>query len=170
MTTDALSPQSLGTSAPPIGESSPARSFDKGSRPSVKSLDNPSRCHFHYPNGRRCVLPALPVKSGLCLRHYNRQVAAGLPLTSSPDDSADLSADLLPDLSRLSSVDLRQFLARLLILVTQGRISPRRAAVLSYITNQLLHSTSPAKPNRNASSCKSSLARLAQEVLEGTSP
>src|SRR5258708_37836507 len=64
--------------------------------------------------------------------------------TSSPEscrDSQDLSPDLLPELSQLSrAIDLRQFLVRLLALVTQGRISPRRAAVLSYITNQLLHS------------------------------
>ena len=53
----------------------------------------------------------------------------------------DLSADLLPELSEFSaSTDIRQFLARLLILVTKGRISPRRASVLAYITNQLLHS------------------------------
>jgi hypothetical protein len=53
----------------------------------------------------------------------------------------DLSADLLPELSEFSSgADIRQFLARLLVLVTKGRISPRRASVLAYITNQLLHS------------------------------
>jgi hypothetical protein len=51
------------------------------------------------------------------------------------------NADLLPQLSEISpSIDLRQFLARLLTLVTKGRVSPRRASVLAYITNQLLHS------------------------------
>jgi len=39
-----------------------------------------------------------------------------------------------------AGADIRQFLARLLVLVTKGRISPRRASVLGYITNQLLHS------------------------------
>jgi hypothetical protein len=57
------------------------------------------------------------------------------------NDAEDLSADLLPQLSEFSpSIDLRQFLARLLTLVTKGRVSPRRASVLAYITNQLLHS------------------------------
>jgi hypothetical protein len=57
------------------------------------------------------------------------------------NDAEDLSADLLPELSEFSAgIDIRQFLARLLTLVTQGRISPRRASVLAYITNQLLHS------------------------------
>ena len=100
-----------------------------------------SRCHYRYPNGRRCTLPGLPACSGLCLRHYNRQVAAGLPLVPSPNDFTDLSADLLSGPSEFcSGDDLRQFLARLLVLVTKGGISPRRAAVLAYIANQLLHS------------------------------
>jgi hypothetical protein len=36
--------------------------------------------------------------------------------------------------------DVRKSLARLLALITKGRISTRRAAVLAYDTNQLLHS------------------------------
>jgi hypothetical protein len=57
------------------------------------------------------------------------------------NDAEDLTADLLPQLSELSpAIDLRQFLARLLTLVTKGRVSPRRASVPAYITNQLLHS------------------------------
>ena len=48
---------------------------------------------------------------------------------------------LQSDLSKFSSAeDLREFLTRLLIQATKGRVSPRRAAVLAYITNQLLHS------------------------------
>jgi len=39
-----------------------------------------------------------------------------------------------------SAEQINQFLAKLLILVVQNRISVRRAAVLTYITNQLLHS------------------------------
>src|SRR6266849_2848586 len=41
---------------------------------------------------------------------------------------------------RHSALDINKFLARLVVLVTKGRISPRRASVLAYITNQLLHS------------------------------
>src|SRR5467141_930202 len=51
----------------------------------------------------------------------------------------DLYTELLPQLSEFNSaVDITQFLALLLVLVTKGRISPRRASVLAYITNQLL--------------------------------
>jgi hypothetical protein len=57
------------------------------------------------------------------------------------NDSEDLSAELLPELSQFSSgVDIHKFLARLLILITKGRVSPRRASVMAYVTNQLLHS------------------------------
>ncbi|HKW61207.1 MAG TPA: hypothetical protein VJN89_01565 [Candidatus Acidoferrum sp.] len=100
-----------------------------------------TRCHYRYSNGRRCTLPGLAAKSGFCLRHYNRQVAAGLPLVPVPDDFADLSSDLLGGELKFSSAeDLRESLTRLLILMTQGRVSPRRACGLAYITNQLLHS------------------------------
>jgi len=58
-------------------------------------------------------------------------------------DSEDLSTELLPQLSEFeSAADVKQFLARLLVLVTKGRVTPRRASVLAYITNQLLHSHS----------------------------
>lgn len=108
-----------------------------------------SRCLHRFANGKRCRLLASEAQSGLCAHHFRLGTIAA-PSTS-PRDSADLSADLLPDLSRASSMDLRQFLARLLVLVTQGRISTRRAAVLSYIVNQLLHSTSRVKKNRAVS-------------------
>ena len=57
------------------------------------------------------------------------------------NDSKDHSAELLPELSQFSSgLDIRKFLARLLILITKGRVSPRRASVMAYVTNQPLHS------------------------------
>ena len=99
-----------------------------------------SRCPYLYPNGKRCSLPGLPAHSGFCLRHS--QANAPIALTAHvQNDSEDLSADLLPELSEFdSAIDINKFLARLVVLVTKGRISPRRASVLAYITNQLLHS------------------------------
>ena len=99
---------------------------------------NHSRCRHFTANGARCRLPVLDTTSHLCFRHSSLGAAAS---QLSPNDSEDLSADLLPELSEFSSGDdIRKFLARLLVLVTKGRISPRRASVLGYITNQLLHS------------------------------
>jgi hypothetical protein len=99
-----------------------------------------SRCPYLYSNGKRCSLPGLPAHSGFCLGHSQANAPTAFPVNVQ-NDSEDLSADLLPELSEFNSaVDINQFLARLLVLVTKGRVSPRRASVLGYITNQLLHS------------------------------
>jgi len=121
-----------------------------------------SRCQHRYGNGTQCRLRVSDSPSGLCSRHFRQKITA--VLSSLPNDSADLSSDLLPELSQCSSVvDLRKFLSRLLVLVTQGRVSPRRASVLSYITHQLLHSSVPSKKKPALSSIKSSLLRLARD-------
>ena len=97
------------------------------------------RCQYRYQNATRCRLRAADSESGLCIRHLRQKFAALLP--SFPDDSADLSKDLLRGPLEFSSADdLREYLTRLLILMTKGGVSPRRGAVLAYITNQLLHS------------------------------
>ena len=103
-----------------------------------------SRCTFTFANGKRCRFPAS--HAGFCTRHFR----FGVP--QPPNDATDLSSDLLPgDLSEFSSADeIRQFLGRLVALVTKGRISPRRAAVLAFITNQLLHSHRAIKKESDA--------------------
>ena len=108
--------------------------------PAVASQNEPLRCLHRFANGKRCRQSGLESQSGLCSHHFRlSSVAVAFP--SSPVDSADLSAELLYDLSKFSSAeDLREFLTRLLVQATKGRVSPRRAAVLAYITNQLLHS------------------------------
>jgi hypothetical protein len=96
-----------------------------------------SRCPFRYPNGRRCRLPGSASQSGFCLQHFRLTI----PLPQAPSDFEDLSADLLPQLSEFdAAVSINQFLSRLLVLVTKGRVTPRRATVMAYITNQILHS------------------------------
>lgn len=95
------------------------------------------RCQHRYQNGKRCRLPGSEPQLGLCPSHFRQRLAAGLPAC---DDFADLSKDLLPKGGNFSSAeDLRDYLLRLLILMTEGRISPRRASVLAYVTTQLLH-------------------------------
>lgn len=137
---DTLNPKKLAT---PIAVEvpEPAVASIESPRCSPKFLEDGARCHYRYPNGRRCTLAGLLEKSGFCLRHYNRQVAAGLPLTLSPSDTEDLSAELLPELSEFdTATPINKYLERLLVLATKGRVTPRRAAVLAYLTNQLLHS------------------------------
>jgi hypothetical protein len=101
--------------------------------------NDPSRCPYIYSNGKRCRLPGLRAHHGFCLGHSKHITPVPFP-ANSYDDSEDLSPDLLPQLSEFdSALDVKLFLARLLVLVTKGRVSPRRASVLAYITNQLLH-------------------------------
>ncbi len=105
----------------------------------VVSSNDSNRCQYRYSNGKRCRLSGSKPHFGLCSHHFSLSNPGASPQSFS--DSEDLSADLLPELSEFeSAVDINQFLARLLVLVTKGRISPRRASVLAYITNQLLHS------------------------------
>jgi hypothetical protein len=101
-------------------------------------INDSTRCLYRYANGKRCRLTGSQPHCGLCPHHFAlAKPTASLELYN---DAEDLSADLLPQLSELSpSIDLRQFLARLLTLVARGRVSPRRASVLAYITTQLLH-------------------------------
>ncbi len=121
-------------------------------RPTLTAKGDSSRCQHRYSNGKRCRLSGSESQLGLCSHHF-RLSAAGASGRQAPSDSLDLSADLLPELSGSGvRADLRQFLTRLL--VTQGRVTPRRATVLAYITNQLLHSrraptsgTRPATPS-----------------------
>ncbi len=106
--------------------------------PSKTSSTKHPRCRHFTADGRRCRLAVLDDRSHLCFRHSALIAGVSQP---PQNDSEDLSAELLPELSEFSlGTDIRQFLARLLVLVTKGRISPRRASVLAYITNQLLHS------------------------------
>ena len=97
-------------------------------------LNDSQLCRHRTRTGRRCRLP-VSENSALCFRH------AALRDTRSPD--ADL-ASAFPQLGEFrSAVAINEFLARLLALLVQDRISTKRAAVLGYITNQLLR-TLPA--------------------------
>jgi len=116
----------------------------------VPAKTDSSRCPYHYPNRKRCRRPGSPAYFGFCPGHAKAS-APGTFSFHSQNDSEDLSPDLLPELSEFNSaVDISQFLNRLLVLVTKGRISPRRAAVLAYITNQLLHSHRAIARENNA--------------------
>ena len=97
------------------------------------SSTNASRCRHFTLHGRQCRLRVLDSSSGLCFRH-----AQPRPVQS---DFDDLTAELLGEISEFAfASEINHFLSQLLVLVTKGRISPRRASVLAYITNQLLHS------------------------------
>jgi hypothetical protein len=98
------------------------------------------RCQHRFANGKRCRNSASQSHFGLCLHHFTLSAAVGASQQLSHNDSTDFSAELIGDLTDFeSAVAINKFLTNLLSLVSKGRISPRRAAVLAYITNQLLH-------------------------------
>jgi hypothetical protein len=96
-------------------------------------LNSSSRCEHLTRSGRRCRLRA-PAGSKFCGRHAT--------VAQDPAE-ADLSDTLTSGLDKFDSpAAINDFLSRLLLLLAQDRISPRRAAVLAYVTNQILHTVS----------------------------
>ena len=93
-------------------------------------INDSSRCTQRFANGKRCTNPA-QLDSSLCPGHAK--------LSENRHETADLSATLTGGLADFTSpAAINDFLSRLLLLLAQNRISSRRAAVLAYITNQLL--------------------------------
>ena len=91
-----------------------------------------ARCQRRTRHGRQCRLHPLS-PGGLCFRHASLQSQVKQPV------DVDLSGEFTAQLAELKSAEqLNAFLGKLLLLVVQNRISVRRAAVLAYITNQLL--------------------------------
>jgi hypothetical protein len=107
--------------------------------PASSSTDLSSRCRHYTVDGRRCRLRVLDPRSGLCFRHAQLQEAH-----SASDGDQDLSALLTAGLTDFkSAVPINNFLSRLLLHQAEGRIPPRRAAVMAYTCNLLLR-TLPA--------------------------
>lgn len=100
------------------------------------SINDPARCLHRFPNGMRCRLVGFGSRP-FCPKHT--QFAA-----PPEPDPAEIASTLTANLDDFSSaVQINDFLSRLLLLLAQDKISTRRAAVLAYITNQLLR-TLPA--------------------------
>jgi len=99
-------------------------------------INNSARCIYLYPNGRRCRLSATAANPNFCPAHA--------PLPANQHEPAEVASTLTANLDDFTSAtQINDFLARLLLLLAQDKISTRRAAVLAYITNQLLR-TLPA--------------------------
>jgi hypothetical protein len=102
---------------------------------SIKSNDL-SRCRHFFPGGRRCRLPLAPRSSFFCRNHQHLQPPAGAVV--------DLSDVLAPDEKKFTSAEnINKFLATLLQLLAEDRITPRRGTALAYTCNLLLR-TLPA--------------------------
>src|SRR5438552_11538547 len=91
---------------------------------SSRGSSNAKRCSHVDARGNRCQLLILDSSSRLCFRHKQ---------TQDQGDSADVSAELLADLTELFSLeDIHSLVFKVVRLLAQGRIFPRRAAVLIY--------------------------------------
>src|SRR5256714_13842895 len=96
------------------------------------SFINEPRCQHHMRKGR-CRMPAADPSGTLCLDH-----------SRALDDHADHSAVLTRFSRGFQTVEGINFaLGDLFVLLAQGRISPRRAAVLTYMASLMLR-TLPA--------------------------
>src|SRR6185369_5826704 len=99
-------------------------------------INNSARCIYLYPNGRRCRLYPTALNPNFCPAHT--------PLPPNHPGAAEIASALTVNLNDFTSASqINDFLSRLLLLLAQDKISTRRAAVLAYITNQLLR-TLPA--------------------------
>ena len=93
------------------------------------------RCTFVYANHGRCRLPAQNPNSGVCCQHAS---------TKEPRDTDNLCEDLfgeahLTKLPKLHSPEeISDFLLRVIVLFAEGRITTRRATVLTYATSLLM--------------------------------
>jgi hypothetical protein len=108
----------------------------------ARPINNSPCCQHFYPNGRRCRLSASLAHPNFCLTH------ARFPQNQpEPEIASTLTANLT---DFTSAVQINDFLSRLLLLLAQDKISTRRAAVLAYITNQLLRTLPAIAKEENA--------------------
>jgi hypothetical protein len=91
---------------------------------------NRARCNYRFANDGRCRLLVPNSHARFCVHHTK---------SSSRRGTSDLATTLTANLREFKSAKpINDFLSRLLLALAHDRISPRRAAVLAYITNQLL--------------------------------
>jgi len=96
------------------------------------------RCLARNRNGSRCRLRAQDSSTQLCHRHADR---AGK--FDALDDSLDLSAEIFAKQEGAydSPETISSLLSNVIELVAQGRLSPRRAAVMTYAFSLMLRAS-----------------------------
>jgi hypothetical protein len=106
-----------------------------------------------FAKGSQCRMAASGGDTAFCYRHAK--------LHENQRMTADLAATLTAGLGEFTSAaPINDFLSRLLLLLAQNRISPRRAAVLAYITNQLLRTLSAMEKETAADDPKNAPVKI----------
>ena len=100
--------------------------------PSPASPPAHDRCAYVSHSGRRCRANSADLHTGLCRKHAAR--------THTDPDSADVSVELFGEgtPSFESFEEINSVLKNLVVLVAQGRISARRAGVITYSLSFIL--------------------------------
>jgi hypothetical protein len=109
---------------------------------STSTNTSTARCQFRFSNRKRCRMST---------RNYDHFC----PSHAKAQQIAATATELTANLDKFKSVEeLHDFLSRLLLLLAQNKISPRRAAVLAYITNQLLRTITEIQSQADAAAKK----------------
>lgn len=91
----------------------------------------PERCQYRTATGRQCCSSVVDPEGSFCARHA----------ASEPGDSDDFSPHLTDRADSFQNAQgINRSLGALYTLCAQGRISPRRASTLAYISSLLLRS------------------------------
>ena len=114
------------------------------------SLHQPSRCQHLTAKRRRCRQTVVNAQAGLCFRHLAKLAArqSAAPVGTGPiqldsrellNATADLGSLLAGGVREFKAAnEINEFLGRLLMLLAENRVTPRRAAVMAYVCNLLL--------------------------------
>src|SRR5579862_5533886 len=90
------------------------------------------RCHHRFANATRCRMPALAPGRNYCPRHAD---------LIENESGADAAEELMEGIAAMNSADhVRVVLSRLIELVAENRITPRRASIITFICGQILRS------------------------------
>ena len=95
-----------------------------------------ARCRRRSRVNGRCRLPVQDPATGLCSRHAALAARAAHSAADRADLSSDLFGEAVPTFK--SAEEINAALAHLVVLVAQGRISSRRAAVITYALSLIL--------------------------------
>jgi len=101
------------------------------------------RCRFSTTDGRRCANPHMGHAAGFCVIHEARMKRV---------DEAEVkavAAQLFSDCAKLETrAEVSRFMAQLLTLVAQKRISREDGSLLAYIASLLLQTIAPVERSR----------------------
>ena len=128
------------TQLPPVSVQEQTPPDKPAAEPS--SVKDSKRCQHRFVNRTRCRLLVSVENPWFCSRH------ADLPQNQRP---TDLTSELFGEPAKLGDLeDLYHFLTTLLYLASEDRISTKRAAVLAYITNQILRTDAAIRRQEDA--------------------